>query len=318
MKITLFSKDVENISKLSDRPNIENGYTANALKEIFDKAGVDIKEYINNVLIEELASRADHYSGADKIGSGTIDTVPGETLQDKLVVLSAQVNDLANGTIPDGSVTPDKFSPEVAAFLTSASIRAKMFTKVGSNTFTVPRDGTYKFTVVGAGAGGGVDNSLALRKQGGGSGAVAVLWIDLRAGDVCVMSIGEGGEGQAVDGTNLVDDAKDGGSTTLTINGVTVATAGGGLFGMERRAVAMGGTYNISGGYPKAEECYGNTFGDMEFSIGGDTILGNGGAFADDAVGIGGGGYAGRYIGSGIYYKGYRGGDGAVLVEYMN
>ena len=49
MKITSFAKDVKNISKLSDRPNIENGYSPAALKELFDKAGVDIKEYINKI-----------------------------------------------------------------------------------------------------------------------------------------------------------------------------------------------------------------------------------------------------------------------------
>ena len=139
MKITSFSKDVENISKLSDRPNIENGYTANALKELFDKAGVDIKEYINTVLIEELASTADYSSGADRIGSGNIDTVPGETVQEKLTTLSVQVNNLANGVIPDGSVTPDKFSPEIANFLRTASIRAEFYGNVGKSTFVVER-----------------------------------------------------------------------------------------------------------------------------------------------------------------------------------
>ena len=317
MKITSFAKDVKNISKLSDRPNIENGYSPAALKELFDKAGVDIKEYINNVLIEELSSRANGSSGADGIGSGAIDTVAGDTVQDKLVSLSAQVNDLANGTIPDGSVTPDKFSPEIAAFITSASIKAELFAVHGSFTFTVPRDGTYKFTVAGGGAGGGVEATAPLRKLGGGAGAVAVLWKELKAGDVCTMTVGAGGEGQTVDGTSLVETAKDGEATVLSFNGVTAVTAGGGLAGLEKRARAVGGMLNYSGGYPKAEECYSNASGDIEFSSGGDTILGNGGAYNGDEVGIGGGGYAGRFIGNGVYYKGDRGGDGAVLIECM-
>lgn len=54
MAITLFNKDVENISQLSDLPNAEEGYSSAELKAIFDKAGVDIKDFINNSLIPEL------------------------------------------------------------------------------------------------------------------------------------------------------------------------------------------------------------------------------------------------------------------------
>ena len=54
MAYTLFDTDVENISSLSDLPNAEDGYTSAQLKAIFDKAGVDIKAYLNGTLIPEL------------------------------------------------------------------------------------------------------------------------------------------------------------------------------------------------------------------------------------------------------------------------
>lgn len=54
MAYTLFDTDVENISGLSDLPNSEEGYTSAQLKAIFDKAGVDIKAYLNGTLIPEL------------------------------------------------------------------------------------------------------------------------------------------------------------------------------------------------------------------------------------------------------------------------
>ena len=54
MAITLFNEDVENVSQLSDLPNSEEGYTSAELKAIFDKAGKDIKTWLNGTHIPEL------------------------------------------------------------------------------------------------------------------------------------------------------------------------------------------------------------------------------------------------------------------------
>lgn len=56
MAYTRFNTDVENVSHLSDLPNEEDGLSAAALKAVFDKAGVDIKDFINNTLIPELSA----------------------------------------------------------------------------------------------------------------------------------------------------------------------------------------------------------------------------------------------------------------------
>ncbi len=317
MKITSFNGDVKNVSKLSDRPNIENGYTSDVLKGIFDKAGEDIKEYINTVLIEELASVTNGASGADRIGSGTIDTVEGDTVQDKLIAMAYQIKDLANGTLPDGSVTPDKFSPEISEFLTSASIRANIYTTPGNYTFTVKRSGTYKITLTGGGSGGGVYPSNINCSLAGGGGASAVLWLDLEEGDSCGITVGRGGEGLQVSGTAFVSHAKPGESTSFSLNGELVAEAGGAPFGLGNRAAAEGGDLNFSGGCPKAGEFYSGSGGKLEFIIGGDSHMGNGAAFKGDTPGIGGGGYAGDFFGNGIYYAGYKGGDGAAIIEYI-
>ena len=58
MSYTLFNADVENVSHLSDLPNVDEGLSAEQLKAVFDKAGVDIKAYINSTLIPELNSSA--------------------------------------------------------------------------------------------------------------------------------------------------------------------------------------------------------------------------------------------------------------------
>ena len=54
INLTNLTANVNNIQALSDRPNTADGITSQQLKERFDKAGADIKDYLNNVHIEEL------------------------------------------------------------------------------------------------------------------------------------------------------------------------------------------------------------------------------------------------------------------------
>lgn len=52
--LTRFTNNVNNIQALSDRPNTADGLTSQDLKERFDKAGVDIKAYINDTMISDI------------------------------------------------------------------------------------------------------------------------------------------------------------------------------------------------------------------------------------------------------------------------
>lgn len=54
MPLTKFNENVNNIQALSDQPNTIDGLTSSELKQRFDKAGADIKTYLNNTLTEEL------------------------------------------------------------------------------------------------------------------------------------------------------------------------------------------------------------------------------------------------------------------------
>ncbi|MBO7733040.1 MAG: hypothetical protein J6S67_10815 [Methanobrevibacter sp.] len=56
MALTKLTTNLNNIQALHDRPNTSDGLTADELKERFDRAGNDIKDYINNTLTEELDS----------------------------------------------------------------------------------------------------------------------------------------------------------------------------------------------------------------------------------------------------------------------
>ena len=63
MALTKFTANVENISALSDRPNETDGLTSAELKAKFDKAGVDIKTYLNGVLTHELDTSLNSING---------------------------------------------------------------------------------------------------------------------------------------------------------------------------------------------------------------------------------------------------------------
>lgn len=54
MPLTKLTENVNNIQALSDLPNTIDGITSSQLKEAFDKAGADIKTYLNETLTEEL------------------------------------------------------------------------------------------------------------------------------------------------------------------------------------------------------------------------------------------------------------------------
>ena len=56
MALTKLTANVNNIQALSDRPNEIDGLTSAELKERFDKAGADIKTYLNESLTTELDS----------------------------------------------------------------------------------------------------------------------------------------------------------------------------------------------------------------------------------------------------------------------
>lgn len=63
MALTKFLTDVNNIQALSDRPNEIDGLTSAELKQRFDKAGGDIKNYLNNTLTSEIDTALATISG---------------------------------------------------------------------------------------------------------------------------------------------------------------------------------------------------------------------------------------------------------------
>lgn len=102
MKISECTVETNNIANLSDKPAL----TPAELKRQFDKAPSDIKEYINNILIEELKN----------ILSSKVDTIKGKTLiSNELIEKLGGIEEGANkliitiGTEEPGENTPGNF-----------------------------------------------------------------------------------------------------------------------------------------------------------------------------------------------------------------
>lgn len=110
MAFTKMTAKVENISALSDRPNEgTNGLTAAQLKAEFDKAGKNIKAFINS-LIDEMAKA----TGAENIGASILRNNEREstTVQSAIDALVSAVDDINEGgaPIPSGAVTSTKIA----------------------------------------------------------------------------------------------------------------------------------------------------------------------------------------------------------------
>lgn len=70
MALTKLTADLENIQKLSDTPNTTEGLTADELKALWDKAGTDIQDYINDTLTVELDKSIERTYGMASFGPG--------------------------------------------------------------------------------------------------------------------------------------------------------------------------------------------------------------------------------------------------------
>ena len=98
MAFTKVTADPANIAALADRPK-NNGLSAAQVKAKFDKAGVDLKTYLNDVLTEELERTTDGDSGADNIGATAVGDGVATTVQGILEEIDADVTALDSASV---------------------------------------------------------------------------------------------------------------------------------------------------------------------------------------------------------------------------
>lgn len=149
MALTTFDEDVENISALSDQPNDNDGLSADELKALFDKASVDIKNYINNVLIPELE---------DKIAAAArgiaLDNIPASILTDYSITqnkLSQEegLEAVTTNTVRKYAITREKLSQALQQLLDTTTsnvqtLQEQMPTKTDDSSLAaVAKSGSY-------------------------------------------------------------------------------------------------------------------------------------------------------------------------------
>ena len=105
--LTKLTSDLDIISMLDNEPNDVGGLTAEELKAKFDEGANLIKQYINEVLIPELASEI----GAANIGITRVPGITGaEDVQTALENLVKQISDITQGAVADASITTAKLA----------------------------------------------------------------------------------------------------------------------------------------------------------------------------------------------------------------
>lgn len=117
MAIPRFDADLNIISKLADKPNDAGGLSAQAFKEEFDRAGLLVKEYINEILVPratiDIDNAAKGIGGSEGIDGSAI--VAGTVTASKLATNSVTAEKIAEDAVTAGKIAPKAVTEEAFA-----------------------------------------------------------------------------------------------------------------------------------------------------------------------------------------------------------
>lgn len=126
-----FTRTTAVVDKISgntmyDHPN-EHGYTAQTLRQAFDKAGQDLKTFLNETLLPELEAA----TAAGNIGINAITGMTADDVQEALEELYTNIVNTSQGGVPDKGITTAKLDDgavTTAKIASSAVTAAKIDT----------------------------------------------------------------------------------------------------------------------------------------------------------------------------------------------
>lgn len=149
MALTTFDVDVENVAKLSTHPNSDDGYSPDSLKSVFDKGSVDIKDYINNVLIPELVEQiaaAARGIAADNISASILTNY---SITENKLSQEEGLEAVSTDTVRKYAITKEKLSQALQRLLDTMTsniqtLQDQMLTKANDSSLaTVAKSGSY-------------------------------------------------------------------------------------------------------------------------------------------------------------------------------
>lgn len=144
MAFTPFSTNVKNLENLgTDKPNADLGLTGLQLRQRFDKAVSDIKAWINDTFLTEIAG----ISGAQNIGITQISGMDSTNVQSALAELYSK-----RGEVQDGTVTVSKLSGSFALPTGKIADEAVTAGKIAANAVSTVYTATINTTWTGSAA----------------------------------------------------------------------------------------------------------------------------------------------------------------------
>lgn len=163
MALTKLTANLNNVSALSDSPNIDDGLTSTQLKAVFDKAGDDIKTFVNSTLTVEADAT---FATKTELATAVLSGISDDSITNTKLATDVKVGSLAaldtqvttdvvsalNSLMPVGSVimwakaTPPTNYLECNGDVVSRTTYANLFAIIGttfgegdtSTTFGLP------------------------------------------------------------------------------------------------------------------------------------------------------------------------------------
>lgn len=284
MAFTELSGDFAHVRALPDQPRLEDGFTPLDVKNAFDRAGQEIKAYLNQTHLAELASASAGASGAESIGSAPAEGLAAGSVHAQICTLKTlcdnledDLADAVNGIIPDGTVGFSKWDTDTQALLSavaSQNLRINAFTTPGAGEYTVPKTGTYRLRLCGGGGGGSYRNETLRNAApaagesypclGGPSGAGIETYLDLESGTVIPYTVGGGAIPQTANLPFHISQSFSLDDYQLFLQNRSWETAGSASsFGNAQ----LGFSFACSGGFNRVEGHIGTAFTNAQYPV---------------------------------------------------
>ena len=137
--MTLFNEDVNNVSRLENLPNENQGLDPDSLKAVFDKAANDIKNFINNVLIPEITISVDAAArGITRLGLNGSEIVNHSITEEKYASGSVSADALKSYSVNETKLSA-ALKTKIDGYTTSIETLNTAMLSVGNSISSLER-----------------------------------------------------------------------------------------------------------------------------------------------------------------------------------